>query len=136
ILVTLSGFFILYKSYQARGYLQFLGNEAKNGTLREQELPLFGWPAKRIKGWRRKVWACPWLEKPGDLLEPYFFLPGLLVLAWLFVLGSHQPNLDKRLLLGMCVLLTLAIFAALCIVWVWLNSKGEEERREVSVGHL
>src|SRR6185369_16543335 len=54
ILVTLSTFFILYKSYQARGYLQFLGNEAKQGTLREQDLPLFGWPSKRIKGWRKK----------------------------------------------------------------------------------
>src|SRR5262245_46532689 len=72
ILVTLSAFIILYKSYQARGYLQFLGNEAKQGTLREEELPLVGWPRKRIKGWKRKIWVCPWLEKPSDLLEPYF----------------------------------------------------------------
>ena len=35
ILVTLSAFALLYKSYQARGYLQFLGTEAKRGTLRE-----------------------------------------------------------------------------------------------------
>src|SRR5262249_7259656 len=66
ILVTLSAFIILYKSYQARGYLQFLGNEAKNGTLREEDLPLFGWPPRRIKGWRRKVWVCSWMEKPTD----------------------------------------------------------------------
>jgi hypothetical protein len=59
ILVTLSAFIILYKSYQARGYLQFLGNEAKRGTLREQDLPLFGWPSKRIKGWRKKDLALP-----------------------------------------------------------------------------
>jgi hypothetical protein len=52
ILVTLSAFVILYKSYQARGYLQFLGNEAKQGTLRDEDLPLLGWPARRIKGWR------------------------------------------------------------------------------------
>src|SRR5262245_22737436 len=49
ILVTLSTFVVLYKSYQARGYLMFLGNEAKQGTLREEELPLLGWPPKRIK---------------------------------------------------------------------------------------
>ena len=86
ILVTLSAFVILYKSYQARGYLQFLGNEAKQGTLRDEDLPLFGWPAKRIKGWRRKVWPCPWIGKVSELLEPFFFLPGLLIIAWLFVL--------------------------------------------------
>src|SRR5438046_2690659 len=43
ILVTLSAFVILYKSYQARGYLQFLGTAAKQGTLRAENLPLFGW---------------------------------------------------------------------------------------------
>ena len=41
ILVSLSAFVILYKSYQARGYLQFLGHEAKKGTLQEEDLPLF-----------------------------------------------------------------------------------------------
>src|SRR5678816_570858 len=50
ILVTVSTFIILYKSYQARGYLEFLGAEAKKGTLREEDLPLFGWPAARIQG--------------------------------------------------------------------------------------
>src|SRR5262245_39660856 len=68
VLVTLSAFTILYKSYHARGYLQFLGNEAKQGTLREAELPLFGWPPQRIKGWRKKMWKYPWLEKVSDLL--------------------------------------------------------------------
>src|SRR5215467_11891766 len=48
ILVTLSTFVILYKSYQARGYLEFLGDQAKQGTLREADLPLFSWPGKRI----------------------------------------------------------------------------------------
>ena len=62
ILVTVSAFVLLYKSYQARGYLQFLGDAAKQGTLREQDLPLFGWPSKRIKGWRRKVWRSPWIR--------------------------------------------------------------------------
>jgi hypothetical protein len=128
ILVTLSAFVVLYKSYQARGYLQFLGDEAKRGTLREEELPLFGWPPKRIKGWRRKVWVCPWLGKTSDLLEPYFFLPGLLVLAWLFVLTSHQSQLGKGTLLILCLLLTLAMFSAVCLVWVWLQGRDEKER--------
>src|SRR5262252_3457263 len=71
ILVTLSAFVILYKSYQARGYLQFLGNEAKLGRLKEEDLPLFGWPPHRIQGWRKQVWVCDWLARASDLLEPY-----------------------------------------------------------------
>src|SRR5436190_13009705 len=85
-LVSFSAFVILYKSYQARGYLQFLGNEAKQGTLREEDLPFFGWPSQRIKGWRSAIWPCPWIGKVSELLEPFFFLPSLLILAWLFVL--------------------------------------------------
>jgi hypothetical protein len=42
ILITLSAFVMLYKSYQARGYLQFLGKQAKLGTLQEEHLPLVG----------------------------------------------------------------------------------------------
>src|SRR6516165_263710 len=81
ILVSFSAFVILYKSYQARGYLQFLGEEAKQGTLAENLLPLAGWPSKRIRGWRGKIWICPWLGRISDLLEPYWFPPALLVLA-------------------------------------------------------
>jgi hypothetical protein len=50
ILVTLSAFVMLYKSYRARGYLLFLGQQAKQGTLPEQHLPLTGWPRERIEG--------------------------------------------------------------------------------------
>ena len=50
ILLTLSAFATLYQSYQARGYLRFLGDQAKQGTLKEEQLPLVGWPHKRIKG--------------------------------------------------------------------------------------
>jgi len=59
ILLTLSAFMMLYKSYQARGYLLFLGKQAKQGALQEEYLPLMGWPGKRIKGWWRDVWVCP-----------------------------------------------------------------------------
>ncbi|HAM52368.1 MAG TPA: hypothetical protein DCP92_17355 [Nitrospiraceae bacterium] len=36
ILITLSAFVMLYESCQARGYLHFLGTEAKRGTLKEE----------------------------------------------------------------------------------------------------
>src|SRR6478672_10466148 len=36
ILVSLSAFVMLYKSYQARGYLHFLGQEAKQGRVEEE----------------------------------------------------------------------------------------------------
>lgn len=55
ILVAFSAFIILYKSYQARGCLQFLGDLARQGKLREQYLPISGWPKKRIRYRRR---AC------------------------------------------------------------------------------
>ncbi len=126
ILVTLSAFVILYKSYQARGYLDFLGAQAKQGTLREEHLPLFGWPDKRIKGWRRKIWPCPWLGKASDLLEPYMFLPSLLVLAWLFVLMKRQLTLDEGILLVFCVGLTVVILSGFCVIWVWWERKAED----------
>ena len=125
ILVTLSAFVILYKSYQARGYLQFLGNEAKQGTLREQDLPLIGWPSKRIKGWRKKVWSCPWIRNVSELLEPFFFLPTLLVLAWLFVLLRQWLALSAGVLLVLSIALALGIISLLCIVWVWWQQKDE-----------
>jgi hypothetical protein len=127
ILVALSAFVILYKSYQARGYLEFLGEEAKRGTLEEENLPLFGWPARRIKGWRTCKWLCPWLRQPGDLLEPYLFLPSLLALAWLFLLMDHYLSLGKGAILALSMLLDAVVLSGLCIVWVRAESKREEE---------
>ena len=126
ILVTLSAFALLYKSYQARGYLQFLGHEAKRGTLREQDLPLFGWPSKRVRGWRKKVWPCPWIGKVSELLEPFFFLPTLLVLAWLFVLLRQWLALDARLLAVLSAILALVMISLLCTIWVWWQQKDEK----------
>jgi len=127
ILVTLSTFVILYKSYQARGYLEFLGEEAKRGTLEEEDLPMFGWPGKRISGWRTDKWLCPWLRKAGDLLEPYLFLPTLLVLAWLFVLMEHRLMMSKGLILALVMFLVAVILCGLCIVWVWAEGKNDKE---------
>lgn len=126
ILVTLSAFVILYKSYQARGYLQFLGNEAKQGTLREEDLPLFGWPRRRIKGWRSKVWPCPWLGKGSELLEPFFFLPSLLISAWLFVLLRPWLALGDGVLIVLSTIVAVVMISALCIAWVWGQQKDEE----------
>ena len=127
ILVTLSTFIILYKSYQARGYLLSLGTEAKQGNLREQDLPLFGWPSKRVKGWRRKVWRCPWIRKFSDFLEPYFFLPTLLVNAWLFVLLRQWLALNAGVLAILSAILAVVLIALLCVVWVWWQQEDEVE---------
>jgi len=129
ILVSLSAFVILYKSYQARGYLEFLGEQAKGGTLREADLPLFGWPSRRIKGWRKNLWLCPWLRKLGDLLEPYMFLPSLLILAWLFVLMHYQLAAAKGTILILSILLDAAILWALCVLWVRGEAKNEQEQK-------
>jgi len=130
ILVSLSAFVILYKSYQARGYLEFLGNEAKRGTLREEDLPLYGWPRKRIRGWRKSAWLCPWLGEVNDLLEPYMFLPSLFILGWLFLLIQNRLTLPEGLLLLLCTLLVVVMVSGLCVVWVWWQEKDEQERQQ------
>ena len=127
ILVTLSAFVILYKSYHARGYLQFLGNEARQGTLRAEDLPLLGWPPKRVKGWRKKVWTCSWLGDFSELLEPFFFLPALLILAWTFLLLRCSLQLGNGILLTLAALLTAVQLSLVCLIWVWWQSRNEEE---------
>jgi hypothetical protein len=126
ILVTLSAFVLLYKSYHARGYLQFLGREAKQGTLREEDLPLFGWPGRRIKGWRSKVWLCPWVGKVSELLEPFFFLPCLLVVAWLFVLLRQWLALGSGMIAILSAILAAVMISVLCLLWVSWQRKDEE----------
>jgi len=126
ILVTLSAFVILDKSYQARGYLQFLGEEAKKGTLPEQSLPLVGWPQKRVGGWRQRVWISPWLGKVSDLLEPYLFLPSLLFLAWVFVLLHHWLTLGTVAVLMLSAVLVASLIFLFCVLWVWAQTKDEE----------
>lgn len=126
ILVSLSAFVILYKSYQARGYLQFLGQEAKQGTLRDEDLPLLGWPSRRLKGWRSKVWSCPWIGKGSELLEPFFFLPTLLVTAWLFVLFQQLLALNASVLAILCAIVAVVLMALFCVAWVWSQQKEEK----------
>jgi hypothetical protein len=127
ILVTLSAFVMLYKSYQARGYLHFLGTEAKRGALQEEYLRLDGWPRKRIKHWRRHAWMCPWLERSGDVLEPYLSLPILIVAAWTFLRLRRWLPLPPGIVLGVAVLLATVMLGVFCMVWVWSQGTDEEE---------
>ena len=126
IFVTLSVFERLYKSYQARGYLKFLGERAKQGTLQEEHLPLTGWPRNRIKGWWREVWVCPWIGQTGEMLEPWLFMPYLFVFMWLTILLRRVTMLDTRIVLILVAILSAAIFSVFCIVLVWFQGKDEE----------
>lgn len=133
ILVTFSAFVMLYKGYHARGYLHFLGTEAKRGKLQEEYLRLDGWPNKRIRHWRRNAWVCPWLERAGDVLEPYLFLPMLIVSTWLFLLLQWWITLPAGMVLGVALILATIILSMFCIAWVWSQSRDEEERTEEPV---
>jgi hypothetical protein len=126
ILVALSAFVMLYKSYHARGYLLFLGKEAKQGRLQEENLPLVGWPKMRISGWWRDVWNSPWLERAGDVLEPWLFLPGLLVSMWLFILLHQWTKLNVVINSILSALLAAVIISFYCIAWVRSQDKDEE----------
>ena len=132
ILVTLSAFVMLYKSYQARGYLHFLGEEAKRGRLQEEYMPLEGWPTKRITHWRRNAWICPWLWRAGDLLEPYMFLPSLTAVMWTLVWLQPRIPLSPVAVLGVALVMTALVLSAFCIVWVWSQKKDEKERAEAT----
>lgn len=127
IFVTLSAFVMLYKSYQARGYLQYLGMLAKRGELAEQCLGLDGWPNKRIMHWRRAFWICPLLQHIGDVLEPYLFLPVLIVSAWIFLLLLRWMRQPVVVVGGAAVFLAILILSLFSLVWVWWESTDEKE---------
>jgi hypothetical protein len=127
ILVALSAFVVLYKSYHARAYLRFLGNTAKQGRLPEEHLPIDGWPRKRIQDWRKPLWVCPWLERAGDVLEPYLFLPGLIIFLWVVVvLRLFGQSLETCVGVGVC--LTPVTLFTFCVFWVWSERAYEQER--------
>lgn len=130
ILVTLSAFLMLYKSYQARGYLLFLGNQAKEGLLPEEHLPLMGWPRKRIKGWWKYIWVCPWIGQAGDVLEPWLFLPCLFMCMWLTVLLQRLTRLGIAVNFTLAAILTAVIFSLCCILLIWSQCKDEEHIKE------
>lgn len=129
ILVALSAFLMLYKSYQARAYLEFLGQQVKQGLLQEDHLPLVGWPRKRIRGWRRNVCVCPWFRQAGDLLEPWLFLPFLFLHMWLFILLQLWTRLHPPVDFILAAIVAAVIVSGCCIVLVW--SQGQDEEREI-----
>jgi hypothetical protein len=107
ILIALSAFVMLYKSYEARGYLQFLGLHAKD----------------RIQGWWKSVWAFPWFRGNRDLLEPWLVLPFLFTSMWMSALLHTQSGLNIGIALIAGVILSAVLLAASCIVLVWSQSK-------------
>ncbi len=127
VLITFSTYVLLYKSYQARGYLEFLGRAAKDGRLPESLVPLMGWPHPRVKDWRRGIWLCSWLGRVTDLLEPYVFLPAVLLLSWVVVLARRFSTLEYELLLPLCAFATIVLLAALSMFWVSRERRDESE---------
>jgi len=114
LFLSLSAFVMLYRSYQARGYLAFLGLRAKEGRLQEKDLPILGWPARRLKGWSREVWAHLWIAKLSDLLEPWVFLPFLFVFLWIAVPLNAWTDLGNGVILTLSGLLSAMVFALFC----------------------
>jgi hypothetical protein len=126
LLLAFSAFEMLYRSYQARGYLQFLGLQAKQGTLQEEQLPLLGWPRNRIKGWRRNAWVSPWFRQFRDLFEPWLVLPYVFTLVWTSSLLHQQSGLSSTIVLTLGILLSAAILSVSCVVLVWSQSDADE----------
>jgi hypothetical protein len=125
-LLALSAFVMLYRSYQARGYLQFLGRQAKQGTLKEEHLPIVGWPRKRIKDWWRDSWICPWFRRIRDLFEPWLVLPYIFTSMWMLVGLRARSSLNLGVVLILGVILAAIILSAFCIALVWSQSKEDE----------
>ena len=134
ILLALSAFLMLYKSYQARGYLQFLGKQAKLGALQEEHLPLVGWPRKRIRGWRHEVWVCRWFGLVGDLLEPWMFLPYLFTFMWMTILLQTRTTLNVGGSAIVAAILSAATMFACCVVLVWSQRREESLSPDSSSG--
>ena len=126
ILVSLSAFIMLYQSYQARGYLQFLGLQTKQGMLQERHLPLVGWPRIRIKHWWRSVWMYRWVSRPRDLMEPWLLLPYLFMFVWMTSSLHVQTSLSMTVTLMLGAFLSAAILATSCIAMVWSQKKDYE----------
>jgi hypothetical protein len=131
ILLTLSAFVMLYKSYQAQGYIEYLGTKAKEGTLSEEYLPLMGWPRTRISGWRRKIWICPWIRQPDDVLEPWSFLPVLFIFMWMTGLIQSETRMEPEVVIPVAIALTFAMLSVYCVVVVHYQVKQEESTEEL-----
>jgi hypothetical protein len=126
VIVSLSAFILLYRSYQARGYLQFLGKQAKQGTLKEEYLPITGWPGNRVKNWRKNNWGCPWIRQIGDLFEPWFLLPYIFISMWTMALLHFRSSLSTEVVAILGVILSAVILSATSITVVRSQDKDDE----------
>jgi len=124
-LVALSAFLMLYRSYRARGYLQFLGKEAKHGKLKEEDLPLTGWPQNRTRGWWRSDWLCQWFRQTSDLFEPWLLLPYLFTSVGIIVLLRTATRLSTPVVLILAVVLSAVFLSMSCVALVWSQSKDD-----------
>ena len=126
ILVAFSAFVMLYRSYQAGGYLRFLGQQAKTGTLKEEHLPLVGWPGNRVENWWRKAaWVCRWFRHSRDLIEPWILMPFLFIALWMTGLMRAWSALSAAATLALGPMLSVLILSMTCIVLA--GSPGKEE---------
>jgi LPXTG-motif cell wall-anchored protein len=130
LLIALSAFVMLYRSYQARGYLRYLGMKAKQGRLREKHLPLTGWPSHRIKGWRRGFWVSVWFGEIRDLFEPWLLLPYVFASLWMISLLHTQTDLNIASVLILGMILSTGILSASCIAMVRLQGEEDESTEE------
>jgi hypothetical protein len=124
MVVALSAFLMLYRSYEAKGYLQFLGKEAKQGALKEEYLPLVGWPRNRINGWRND-WVCRWIGRLRDLFEPWLLLPYVFASLWMTTLLHARSRLNHAIIYTLALSLSAVILSMSCIVLVWLQGKDD-----------
>ena len=124
-LVALSAFLMLYRSYRARGYLQFLGKEAKRGQLKADDLPLTGWPQNRIGGWWRTDWFCQWFRETSDLFEPWLLLPYMFTSVGIIVLLHTATRLSTPVVLILAVGLSAVFLSMSCVALVWSQSKDD-----------
>ena len=127
-LLSLSAFEMLYRSYRARGYLQFLGQQAKKGLLRDEELPLTGSPRSGIKGWWTNSWARPWIRQSRDLLEPWLLLPYLFTSMWIMGLLHAGTKMNLKVIFILSVIASALILSAACIELVWSQNKDDQLR--------
>ena len=66
----------------------------------------------------------------SDALEPWLFLPTLLMSMWLFILLEPWILLHKAIVLALAAILVTLMLSSFCILWVWFHGKDDERRAE------
>jgi len=93
--------------------------------LREEHLPLMGWPKNRIEDWWRSVWVFKWFRQSRDLVEPWLLLPFLFSSMWMAALLHSESSLHIGVTLTLGVILSAVILSTSCLVLVWSQSKDD-----------